>query len=100
MRRVARDVSITPMALYRHYADREGLLNALADEGFVALASQLETIEIPGTLDKRLTRILDLYLDYAFAIRGSSNSCSSSPARAPAASPRTSRRAHLPPQIA
>ena len=35
MRRVAKAVSITPMAVYRHYADLAGLLNALADEGFV-----------------------------------------------------------------
>ena len=34
MRRVAKAVGITPMALYRHYPDRAGLLNALADEGF------------------------------------------------------------------
>jgi AcrR family transcriptional regulator len=33
MRRVAKAVGITPMALYRHYPDRAGLLNALADEG-------------------------------------------------------------------
>jgi AcrR family transcriptional regulator len=65
MRRVAREVGITPMALYRHYSDREGLLNALADEGFEALAAQLESTGSSGSLDKRLTRVLDLYLDYA-----------------------------------
>ena len=65
MRRVARDVGITPMALYRHYSDREGLLNALADEGFEALAAQLEAIGRSGNLEKRLTKILDLYLDHA-----------------------------------
>ena len=65
MRRVARDVGITPMALYRHYSDREGLLNALADEGFEALAAQLETIGTSGNLDRRLTKILDIYLDHA-----------------------------------
>ena len=31
MRRVARTVGITPMALYRHVADRDDLLNNLAD---------------------------------------------------------------------
>ena len=41
MRRVAKAVGITPMAIYRHYADRTALLNALADEGFEELAAQL-----------------------------------------------------------
>ena len=31
MRRVALAVGLTPMAIYRHYHDREALLNALAD---------------------------------------------------------------------
>src|SRR6266516_4778627 len=31
MRRVARAVGITPMAIYRHYRDRADLLNAWAD---------------------------------------------------------------------
>ena len=33
IRRVAGAVGITPMAVYRHYPDRQGLLNALADGG-------------------------------------------------------------------
>ena len=33
MRRVASAVGITPMAVYRHYPNRAGLLNALADAG-------------------------------------------------------------------
>ncbi len=39
MRRVAAMVGITPMAVYRHYSDRAGLLNALADTGFEELAA-------------------------------------------------------------
>jgi len=41
MRRVASAVGITPMALYRHYPNRDGLLNALADAGFVELSEKL-----------------------------------------------------------
>jgi Bacterial regulatory proteins, tetR family len=37
MRRVAKAVGITPMALYRHVADRDDLLNSLADAGFQEL---------------------------------------------------------------
>ena len=41
MRRVAAGVDITAMALYRHYADRDALLNALADDGFTELMKRL-----------------------------------------------------------
>jgi len=39
MRRVAKAVGITPMAIYRHYPDRAALLNSLADEGFEELVA-------------------------------------------------------------
>jgi AcrR family transcriptional regulator len=65
MRRVADAVGITAMALYRHYADREALLNALANEGFDELAIQLSAARLSGDTEKRLTKILDVYLDHA-----------------------------------
>jgi AcrR family transcriptional regulator len=65
MRRVAQAVGITAMALYRHYADRAALLNALANEGFDELATQLSAARLSGDIEKRLTKILDLYLDHA-----------------------------------
>jgi AcrR family transcriptional regulator len=67
MRRVAAAVGITAMALYRHYADREGLLNALADEGFAELASQLEKARLRGNLTARMRKVLDVSLDFALA---------------------------------
>ena len=65
MRRVARSVGITPMALYRHYADRDGLLNALADTGFEELASRLASTPMPAQPEQRLMKILDVFLDFA-----------------------------------
>ncbi len=65
MRRVADAVGITAMALYRHYADRAALLNALANEGFDELAIQLSAARLAGDIEKRLTKILDVYLDHA-----------------------------------
>jgi hypothetical protein len=50
MRRVAKGVGITPMALYRHFADRDGLLNALADIGFEELAARagdINNVQLP-----------------------------------------------------
>jgi AcrR family transcriptional regulator len=71
MRRVAAAVDITAMAVYRHYADRKALLNALADEGFRELAERLAAERVAGnvrpsrTLEARLTRVLDVNLSFA-----------------------------------
>ena len=66
MRRVAAAVGITPMALYRHYPNRDGLLNTVADAGFVELAAKLAGLRLTGRMDRQLLRILDVFLDYAF----------------------------------
>jgi AcrR family transcriptional regulator len=65
MRRVANAVGITAMAVYRHYPDRAGLLNALADAGFEELAARLQGARFFGDREKRMTKILDIYLDHA-----------------------------------
>ena len=65
MRRVAEAVGITAMAIYRHYPDREALLNALADEGFEELAAALKSRRFKGDLENRLAKMADLYLDHA-----------------------------------
>jgi AcrR family transcriptional regulator len=65
MRRVAKSVGITPMALYRHFADRGGLLNALADAGFEELAARLANTAMPAHAERRLVRVLDVFLDFA-----------------------------------
>jgi AcrR family transcriptional regulator len=54
------------MALYRHYSNRDGLLNTLADEGFADLAERLATLRLRGEIDRQLIRILDVFVDYAF----------------------------------
>ena len=65
MRRVAGAVGVTAMALYRHFADRAALLNALADAGFEDLAARLTAAPKPRHPEKRLLRILDVFLDFA-----------------------------------
>ena len=64
MRRVAKTVGITPMALYRHFADRDGLLNALADHGFEELTGRLASTKLPEDPEKQLMAILDVFLDF------------------------------------
>lgn len=66
MRRVATAVGVTPMALYRHYPNRDGLLNTVADAGFVELSAKLEALRLTGEIDRQLLKIFDIFLDYAF----------------------------------
>jgi len=66
MRRVATAVGITPMALYRHYPNRDGLLKALADAGFVELSERLSKLRLTGDIERQLMKVLDVFLDYAF----------------------------------
>jgi len=66
MRRVAKAVGITAMAIYRHYPDRRALLNAVADEGFKQLAARLARKRFSGTIEARLTKMAEIYLEHAF----------------------------------
>lgn len=65
MRRVANEVGITAMAVYRHYPNRAGLLNVLADEGFTELAGRLQGARLSGSTEKRLERLMNIFLDHA-----------------------------------
>jgi AcrR family transcriptional regulator len=65
MRPVAERVGITPMAIYRHYADRASLLNAVADGGFYELANRVQTLQFKGGVEHRLMQVGDTFLDTA-----------------------------------
>jgi AcrR family transcriptional regulator len=65
MRPVAERVGITPMAIYRHYADRASLLNAVADEGFLELAGRVQALHLKGDIQRRLMQVADVFLDSA-----------------------------------
>jgi AcrR family transcriptional regulator len=65
MRRVAKAAGITAMAVYRHFPDRAGVLNALADAGFAELTARLSGIRKSKNIEKRLNAILDIYLAFA-----------------------------------
>ena len=56
MRTIAGAVGITPMALYRHYSNRDGLLNALADAGFTELAGRLEKLRPRGGFENQVLK--------------------------------------------
>lgn len=65
MRAVGDRVGVTAMAIYRHFADRHALLDALHDRGFAALAAHLRVCVRARTPERRLLGALDAYLDFA-----------------------------------
>lgn len=67
MRRVADAVGITPMAIYRHYANREALLHRVADDAFEELAGHAKPRRRGASVEDHLLDLLEAYLDYALA---------------------------------
>jgi len=67
MRRVAEAVGITPMAIYRHFSNREALLKRLSDDSFHATAHEWKRRSTGTDPVKRLMAFSDPYLDYALA---------------------------------
>ena len=67
MRKVAEQVGVTAMAIYRHFPDHKALLNALADQGFAELSHRLLTDVPQGLALDRLARVTEIYLDFALS---------------------------------
>jgi len=65
MRRVAKAVGITGMAIYRHYPDRRALLDAVATEGFNDLVGWLGKRRFTGDAETRLMKVLDVFVQFA-----------------------------------
>jgi AcrR family transcriptional regulator len=65
MRRVAQAVGLTPMAIYRHFANREVLLRQVADATFREIADTWAEKTHRGPVEERLHAALDDYLDFA-----------------------------------
>jgi len=65
MRKVAKEVGITPMAIYHHFPDRDALLSAVTDSEFERLAEYLRSA-IGGKGDV-LVNAISGYLDYALS---------------------------------
>lgn len=51
VRGVAADVGITPMAIYRHFAGKDALVDALVLEGLDRWAERLGTVDVPDPLE-------------------------------------------------
>lgn len=66
-RRVATEVGLSPMAMYRHFATKDALLDAVAEVAFDRLASEWAEAAPPACQEKALHQQLQLFLDLALA---------------------------------
>jgi AcrR family transcriptional regulator len=66
LRDLARKAGVTPMAAYRHFADKSALLEAIADKGFRALADLSENAKAEDPR-AQLMELGRLYLSFAKA---------------------------------
>jgi AcrR family transcriptional regulator len=64
IRRVARRAELSPMALYRHFADKDALLNALMEDGLAAWEKIVRGIRTRDSLEW-LEALGEAYLDFA-----------------------------------
>ena len=64
IRRVAQRAELSPMALYRHFADKDALLNALMEDGLAAWEKMVRGIRARDSLEW-LQAIGEAYLDFA-----------------------------------
>lgn len=67
MRRVAKEIGITPMAIYHHFANRDSLLGAVVDQEFSQLAVYFNRASKGQSFENELMHIMDGYMDYALA---------------------------------
>lgn len=64
IRRVAQRAELSPMALYRHFADKDALLNALMEDGLAAWESIVRGIRTRDPLEWLLA-LGEAHLDFA-----------------------------------
>jgi AcrR family transcriptional regulator len=66
MRRVAKAVGITAMAIYHYYPTREALLQAVTAREFDRLGAFMKAHQARISGEASFAKMLDFYLDYAF----------------------------------
>ncbi len=64
MRRVAGVVGITPMAIYRHYAGSDALIEEVARQGFDELARHLRATRGKTPPVRYVAKVMDAYVAY------------------------------------
>jgi len=64
MRRIAQESGMSPMSLYRHFADKDALLNALMADGLAAWEQRVRSIRTNAPM-QWLERLADEFLAFA-----------------------------------
>jgi AcrR family transcriptional regulator len=64
MRRIAQQSGMSPMSLYRHFADKDALLNALMDDGLAAWGERVRDIRAKAPL-QWLEQLSESFLSFA-----------------------------------
>lgn len=67
MRRLARSIGITPMAIYHHFVTREALLRAVVDQEFGEFLELIGKTSTFDTAEEQVVHATDAYLDYALS---------------------------------
>jgi AcrR family transcriptional regulator len=67
MRRVAKEVGITAMAIYHHFPSHEALMSAVVDSEFERLVDYFTPPTAKRGFSSTMIRIMDGYIDYALA---------------------------------
>jgi AcrR family transcriptional regulator len=65
LRELARQVGVSHAAPRRHFADKQALLDALAEDGFVRLGEQLRAATADGDFEARLLGFARAYVAFA-----------------------------------
>ncbi len=66
IRKVATRAGLSPMAMYRHFAGKEGLLNALVEDGFAAWEDIARSITTRDPI-KWLSELMQAFIDFALS---------------------------------
>jgi AcrR family transcriptional regulator len=66
LRAVGRDAGLSAMAIYRHFADKDALLDALMDDGFVAWEARARAIDEADPV-AWLRRLFEAFRDFALS---------------------------------
>jgi AcrR family transcriptional regulator len=66
IRSVGRQAGLSTMAMYRHFADKDALVDALMQDGFAAWESRVRAIDCDDPIDW-LKRLMEAYLEFAVA---------------------------------
>jgi AcrR family transcriptional regulator len=67
VRRVAKEVGVTPMAIYHYFPSRDALLDAVVDSEFKKLVDFFDRSHPKASLEAAMIHSMDGYIDYALA---------------------------------